>query len=174
MKKRFFLALIVVLGLAASSFIHAPTSPEIPTPETIPLFAVVRIIDGDTIVVDKNGSEETVRLLGIDTPEVDPDRGGPECYGKEASEKTTNLLLGQSISLETDPTQDERDRYNRMLAYVSLSDGTLINKLLVEGGFAKEYTYDKPYTYQADFKAAEANAKKATRGLWSKETCPTR
>lgn len=173
MKKRISLIIIVVIGFIITRFLDAPTEPEPPTPEIRgELYTVTKIIDGDTITVQKDDTEEKVRLLGIDTPEVDESRGSVECFGKEASEKTSSLLSGQSVFLETDPTQTERDTYDRLVAYVYTADGTLINKILVEGGYATEFTYDIPYTYQADFKAAEKTARTEQRGLWSISTCP--
>lgn len=173
MKKRLIFAIILIAGFIISRFTHAPTAAPSPTSEEAAgLYEVTQIIDGDTITVTRDGAEEKVRLLGIDTPEVDETRGPVECFGKEASAKTTSLLTGESVSLETDPTQAERDKYGRLLAYVYTADGALVNKILVEGGYAREYTYDKPYTYQADFKAAEKTARAKESGLWSGDTCP--
>jgi micrococcal nuclease len=172
MKKGLVFAIILLIGIIISRFTHAPTTPP-PGPALVSqLYPVTHIIDGDTITITKDGAEEKVRLLGIDSPEVDTSRGPVECFGQEASEKTASLLTGQSVSLEIDPTQAQRDKYGRLLAYVYTADGTLINKILVEGGYAKEYTYDTPYTYKADFKAAEKTAQAGGRGLWSTSTCP--
>jgi micrococcal nuclease len=173
MKKLTLLFVIIIVGLIATRFVDIPKEPVPTKTEAIgELYAVTHIIDGDTIIVDKDGKEEKVRLLGIDTPEVDETRGPVECFGKEASAKTDSLLAGQSVYLETDPSQAERDKYNRLLAYVYTQDGALVNKILVEGGYAREYTYDKPYTYQADFQVAEKSARDDKRGLWSKGNCP--
>ncbi len=173
MKRRLGLIVIIVIGFVITRLVNTPTEPEPSNPEIAgELYLVTNVIDGDTITVNKNGSKETVRLLGIDTPEVDISRGPVECFGKEASEKTASLLAGQSVSLETDPTQAQRDTYNRLLAYVYTADGALVNKLLIESGFAREYTYDKPYTYRADFQAAEKSARTEERGIWSKDHCP--
>jgi micrococcal nuclease len=174
MKRRFVFIIILVVGFIASRLVNAPTTPETPSEtQANELYPVIHITDGDTIIISKDGVDERIRLLGIDTPETNSTRGDVECYGKEASEKTTSLLNGQSVSIETDPTQAQRDRYGRTLAYVSLPDGTLINKILVEGGYAKEYTYDAPYVYQSDFRSAEKIAKDKKRGLWSLENCPS-
>jgi micrococcal nuclease len=173
MKKRIVLVLIILIGAVVTHFVQAPVAPESKPEESIgELYPVTHIIDGDTIIVRMGGVDEKVRLLGIDTPEVDESRGPVECYGKEASEKTTSLLEGQSVYLETDPTQAKRDSYDRLLAYVYTSDSTLINKILVEGGYAREYTYDEPYLFQADFKAAEKSARTKEQGLWSGINCP--
>ncbi len=173
MKNRIGIIVIIIIGFIVTRSIDAPKEPVLTKVAPIEeLYTVTQIIDGDTITVSKNGTEEKVRLLGIDTPEVDASRGPVECFGKEASEKTTSLLAGQAVTLETDPTQTVRDKYERLLAYVYTSDGTFINKILVDGGFAREYTYDNPYTYQADFKASEKIARTKERGLWSAANCP--
>ena len=73
--------------------------------------------------------------------------------------------------LEIDPSQDTIDKYGRTLAYVWTSSGRLFNLDMIADGYAFEYTYDLPYRYQADFKAAEADASANDRGLWSPNTC---
>lgn len=129
-------------------------------------YRVVNVVDGDTIDVVINGKEERLRLIGIDTPETKDPRVGVECFGKEASEKTKQLLLGKYISLEADETQSDRDRYGRLLRYVFLEDGTNFNELMIQEGYANEYTYDSAYKYQQEFKNAEINARQEKKGLW--------
>lgn len=149
-----------------------------PTPAASPSAApagdwvpVTSVVDGDTLKVSLNGTIETLRLIGLDTPEtVDP--GKPvQCFGPEASQRAKDLLSGKRVSLEFDPSQGERDRYNRLLVYVFLEDGTHYNLKMIEDGYAHEYTYSKAYKYQSDFKAAEQRAKDAKRGFWAPETC---
>ena len=94
-----------------------------------------------------------------------------ECFGREASARAKALLLGQEVRLETDPGQDTRDRYGRVLAYVFLEDGTLVNEAMIAGGYGHEYTYNQPYRYQAAFKAAERTAREAEKGLWAPGIC---
>ena len=74
-------------------------------------------------------------------------------------------MEGQSVRLEQDPTQDTRDRYGRLLAYLWLQDGTFFNKRMIADGYALEYTYDKPYKYQADFMAAGTGGARRRTGL---------
>lgn len=135
------------------------------------LFSVVRVIDGDTIDVSIDGKTERVRLIGIDTPETVDPRKPVQCFGKEASTKLHALLTGKMVNLEDDPSQDARDKYGRMLAYVFLADGTHINLLMIQRGYANEYTYRVPYKYQSTFKAAALAAKQAKVGLWADEAC---
>jgi micrococcal nuclease len=135
-------------------------------------YRVSRVIDGDTIDVEKNGVSVRVRLIGMDTPETVDPRRPVECFGKEASGKAKELLEGKLVRLETDPSQGRYDRYKRMLVYVYLSDGTFFNKGMISDGYAHEYTYRLPYRYQAEFKAAERVSREEKRGLWADGVCP--
>lgn len=106
-------------------------------------------------------------MIGIDTPETVDPRKKPECFGKEASAKTKEELLGKKVYLKIDKNQAGEDKYQRLLRYIYLEDGELFNKTLVEEGFAREYTYKTPYKYQKQFKKAEINAIKERKGVWS-------
>jgi len=135
------------------------------------LYAVTNVVDGDTIDVDMDGKTERLRLIGIDTPETKDPRKPVQCFGQEASDKATELLLNQKIKLEFDETQSDRDKYDRLLAYVYREDGLFFNKWMIENGYAYEYTYNIPYKYQTEFKEAENNARSNQLGLWSTDTC---
>ena len=135
------------------------------------LYSVIKVIDGDTITVNIDGKIETIRLIGIDSPEsVDP-RKPVQCFGKEASDKAREVLMGKRITIELDPTQGDKDKYKRLLRFVFLEDGTNFNKLMIEEGYAHEYTYNVPYEYQDEFKVAELNAREEKRGLWADNAC---
>src|SRR5690606_12515124 len=128
---------------------------------------VVVVVDGDTIDVDMAGTTERVRLIGVDTPEiVAPDRPA-QCFGADASARTTSLLPpGTPVRLERDAVA--RDRYGRLLAYVwRVDDGLLINLDLVEGGFADAVTFGDNEAIYDVLSAAEARARSEGRGLWS-------
>ncbi|MFA6428200.1 MAG: thermonuclease family protein [Candidatus Buchananbacteria bacterium] len=135
------------------------------------LVKVVSVTDGDTIKVSINGTTQTIRMIGMDTPETVDPRKPVQCFGKEASNKTKATLLNQMVRLESDPTQGDLDKYQRLLRYVFLSDGTNFEKSMIEQGYAYEYTYNIPYKYQAEFKAAQKDAQQNQRGLWSPTTC---
>lgn len=154
----------------AQSATHEPSAPSADTKDG-PWYPVAKVVDGDTLEVRKDGGIVKVRLIGINTPETVDPRRSVQCFGREASAEAHRLLDGQSVSLETDPSQDTYDKYGRLLAYVYLPDGTLFNERMIAAGFAHEYTYNVPYKYQAQFKAAEQAAREARRGLWSPETC---
>ncbi|HBI17690.1 MAG TPA: hypothetical protein DDY52_06145 [Candidatus Moranbacteria bacterium] len=134
-------------------------------------FKVLNVVDGDTLSVEINGKKEVLRLIGINTPETVDPRKPVECFGQEASKKAKEILTGKMVRLENDETQGERDKYNRLLRYLYLEDGTNFNKLMIEEGYAYEYTYSTPYKYQADFKTAQQKAERENRGLWADDTC---
>jgi len=147
-------------------------APEITRPIINQLFLVTQVVDGDTIKVDLSGKIETLRLIGIDTPEIVDPRKPVQCFAKEASAKAKEMLKGKKVKLEADSTQGERDKYDRLLRYVFLEDGTFFNKLMITEGYAHEYTYQvNPYKYQIEFKEAEKRAIEAGRGLWGANIC---
>ncbi|OHA19554.1 MAG: hypothetical protein A3C08_02625 [Candidatus Taylorbacteria bacterium RIFCSPHIGHO2_02_FULL_47_18] len=125
---------------------------------------VVRVVDGDTINVEINSKVEPVRYIGIDTPETVDPRKPVQCFGIEASKKNKELVEGKMVRLEKDIT--DRDKYNRLLRYVWLGD-ILINKALVEQGFATSYSYPPDVKYQDLFVAAEKKAREDKLGLWT-------
>ena len=130
-------------------------------------YRVVNVLDGDTFEIKIANKITKVRMLGIDTPETLDPRKPVQCFGKEASEKTKSLLTGKSVTLVSDKSQSYADKYLRILAYV-YEDEMFINQYLVENGYAREYTYDKSYKFQSDFKNLEKTAKGNRIGLWSK------
>lgn len=134
-------------------------------------YAVTSITDGDTIKVNINGTIETLRIIGLDTPETVDPRKPVQCFGEEATNKAKELLSGKMVTLESDPTQTDRDIYGRLLRYVFLQDGTDFGKYMIASGYAYEYTYKTPYKYQSAYKSAQANAKANNLGLWSPNTC---
>ena len=138
------------------------------TPTKIEDFILVtKIIDGDTLMVKINDEETTVRLIGIDTPE------SGQCFGKEATNRAKELMENKKVKLEADETQDDKDKYGRLLRYIYLEDGTLINKKLIEDGVAKEYTYKMAYKFQTEFKSDQKVAQEKKLGIWADDACPT-
>jgi endonuclease YncB( thermonuclease family) len=129
------------------------------------LYAVTRFTDGDTISVDMNGTKETIRMIGVDTPEThDPDVS-VQCYGPAASAYTKNLIGQSKVRLEADPTNQNRDRYNRLLRYVYLPDGRLVQAELIKNGYGFAYT-SFPFTKSEEFVKLQEQAKTASKGLW--------
>ena len=136
-----------------------------------PYSKVTSVVDGDTIYAEIDGEEVSIRLIGVDTPETVHPSKPVECFGKEASKITTEKLLNKEIKLEADESQGDKDKYDRLLRYVILKDGTNFNKWLIENGYAFEYTYDTPYEYQLDFMDAEIDAEIEEKGLWAEGAC---
>ena len=133
-------------------------------------YPISSVVDGDTVKVNINGTIETLRLIGMDTPETVDPRKPVQCFGKEASNKAKELLIGKKVRIEKDPTQGELDKYGRRLAYIYREDGLFFNKYMIEQGYAHEYTYNTPYKYQTEFKVAQKLAQENLRGLWSPDT----
>ncbi len=132
---------------------------------------IIRVVDGDTVSLEIEGKNETIRIIGINTPETADPRKPVECFGQEASARAQSLLVNQSVTLEADATQGERDKYDRLLRYVFLPDGSDFGKQMISEGYAYEYTYSTPYKYQQDYKTSQSEAETAKRGLWADGAC---
>ena len=145
---------------------HKAVKKDIPTIEANKPYEVTKVADGDTFTIKVGEQSVTVRMIGIDTPETVDPRKVVQCFGKEASDKTKELILHKFVTLETDPTQGITDKFGRVLAYVYLPNSVSINEHLVENGYAHEYTYNLPYAKQAEFKEAEKEAREQKLGLW--------
>ena len=152
------------------TFLNTPQTGEIVN--TIGTFyQVTKVTDGDTLHISMDGTDEKVRLIGINTPETVDPRTTVQCFGKEASDRMKELAEGKLVRLEYDTSQGLRDTYGRLLAYVYLEDGQMLNRKMVAEGYAYEYTYMTPYTYQSEFKELQNIARTSGRGLWSGDTC---
>lgn len=131
-------------------------------------YKILSVTDGDTFRIDYEGVSTPVRMIGIDTPEVSHPAKSVQCYGKEASDKTKEILIDQEVVLEQDVS--ETDRYGRILAYVWL-DGEFINEKLVREGYAFSSSYPPDVKYQEKLDEAEEYARTNNLGLWSENTC---
>lgn len=179
---RLFAAFALILSLAAAvlalSQHHASPAQATATAQVLPatttpnVYAVERVVDGDTLDVRMGNGTVRLRLIGMDTPEVVDARKPVQCFGREASAEGHKLLEGQYVRLEYDAVTGTKDIYGRTLAYVFLTDGTFYNEFMIESGFAHEYDYEnQKYKYRAEFQAAQAHAKAAQLGFWSPQTC---
>jgi endonuclease YncB( thermonuclease family) len=127
---------------------------------------VTHVVDGDTIDVRlMSGKTERVRLIGIDTPE------SGACWSTQATAATRRLAQGKRVTLVGDATQDTRDRYGRLLAYVWLPGGKDLGFQLVSGGHAKVYIYNRPFKRLSAYENGEAVGK--SKGLWKCGTTTT-
>jgi micrococcal nuclease len=156
-----------VLGILAvvlfGSACHHPSTPTQAT-TTGSTYRVTKVTDGDTIHVSYQGRDARVRLIGVDTPEVDWCGGQGQCFGSEAGLYARSRLDGKVVRLAFDA--DRYDRYGRMLAYVHLG-AELFNLTLVERGYATADPVPPDTRMAAGFATAEQEAKAAHRGLWA-------
>jgi len=131
---------------------------------------VIRVIDGDTIIIElSDNKRERVRLLGIDTPEMDASKNRPREYGslsrdhlakwaEKAQDFTSEQLLHDMVTVSYDPEAGKRDQYDRVLGYVTLNDGRDFNLMLIEEGYARVYvaeTFDRKPEYINALKIAQ-------------------
>lgn len=179
--------LIILIGLGFLWFGLKPVDNQIPLPSGTPVVyqslpiasesavigiegervLVSKVVDGDTFVLE-NG--QTVRFIGIDTPETVDPRRPVGCFGKEASNESKNLLSGKTVILQKDVSQT--DKYRRLLRYVFLplddSQTLFVNDYLVREGFAKVLTYPPDVKYNEQFREAERKAREEKKGLWGR------
>ena len=156
------LVALAVLALAAGCTLARSSSAGDP-PGTA---TVDHVVDGDTVEVTLGRRTETVRLLGIDTPETVKPGAPVDCFGPEASARTKDLLpAGTEVRLTRDV--ELRDRYDRLLAYVArASDDLFVNRALVADGYARTLAIAPNDAHRAELAAAERDARAAGRGLW--------
>jgi micrococcal nuclease len=166
-RSRATLLLAVVMAIAAlvvKTRDSAPAARAEPPGQAV----ITRVVDGDTVRARIGSVNEPVRLIGIDTPEsVKP--GTPvECFAKEASARTADLLpAGTRIRLVRDI--EARDRYGRLLAYVyRADDGLFVNLALARDGYAAPLTIPPNVAHAEEFAAAAGQARRAHRGLWAR------
>ncbi len=129
---------------------------------------VVRVVDGDTVILRIDGDDTRVRLLGVDAPEsVTPDRP-VECWGPQAAAAARRLMpKGADVTVATDPSQGAEDRYGRLLGEVTAGGATeTVNVALVREGAAEVFRGDGRGRLQPELRAAEREARDAGRGLW--------
>lgn len=124
---------------------------------------VVRVIDGDTVVVKVDRKRKTLRIIGIDTPESVHPQKRVECYAKRASKVSRRRLLGKTVNLVYDVQQT--DKYKRTLAYIELGRRDY-GQWLLENGYARQLSIEPNTTRKKRYSESESTAKKQKRGLW--------
>lgn len=177
-----FLSLLILLGLCScdvknvnpkqsenSQIVQSSSVEE----NDLTYFPVVRVVDGDTIIVLKDEINTKVRLIGIDTPESvatgkNADKNCEE--GKVASDYVKNLLSGSKVALEYDI--EPQDKYGRDLCYVYLEDGTMLNKMLLEIGYARIMKIEPNVKYSSEFNEISLKAQKDKKGFYSQSKSP--
>lgn len=158
--------LVVLMVLTACRGASRPGTPSTTTAPLVPNATVLRVVDGDTIVASIDGTEERVRLIGIDTPETKKPDTPVQCFGPEASDFTKSLLpKGTPVLLVRDI--EARDKYDRLLAYVYRTrDGLFVNLDIMRQGFARLLTIPPNVAHVDEFVAAAKAARKENLGLW--------
>lgn len=155
---RWWMSLVLLAGCAACS-LSRDLAPD--HPERLLSVPVLRVIDGDTLIVRLNEQEQVVRLLGVDAPELAPE---PQYYAREAAEFLRHFAEGQTVWLEVPVwPSDNRDGLS---AYVyRRSDREFANYEVVRRGFGRAYT-PLPFTHLEPFLKAEQEARAKNLGLW--------
>ncbi len=160
------LALIVLSSVVVGCGLVTRSAPSPPGTGT-----VVHVVDGDTVDVRLGRRTETVRLLGIDTPETVKPGAPVDCFGPEASARTKDLLPEGTLVRLTRDTE-VRDRFDRLLAYVVRArDDLFVNRALVADGYARTLSIAPNDAHRGELAVAESEARAAGRGLWA--SCPT-
>jgi len=154
MKLKVFI--VAVTAVAIVSLIEARESAE-----------VVEVYDGDTITVKfEFGNQARVRLIGMDAPEMASNVHGPASkYGPASRDHLAALIAGKTVNLEYDV--EKYDKYNRLLAYVFIPGGAMVNGQMLKDGYALLYTIPPNVKYVDDFKAAQKEARTDNKGLWA-------
>jgi endonuclease YncB( thermonuclease family) len=156
--------LLLALGGPLSAYLGEPVTEEPPAPSGF--FNVTQSNDGDTITVDMAGREEKIRFIGVDTPETEDPRKPVQCFGRAASEFTRSLIGDNPVRLEADPLNTNRDRYNRLLRYVYLPDGTFVNAEIIKQGYGFAYL-SFPFEQKEAFAQYQKDAREQNSGLWA-------
>jgi micrococcal nuclease len=128
---------------------------------------VVRVVDGDTLVLNRGGSEVTCRLIGVNTPETKAPGKPVEFYGPEASAFVKLWLEGKTVRVDYETYPPKLDRYGRLLVYLYADKGReLVNRTLIERGYA-QFESGYPTRFKVEFREAEEFARSLSLGLWS-------
>lgn len=162
MRRAVLLSLVLVVGCTSAPTTTPAGDGALPANAT-----VVKVVDGDTIVADVDGTKERIRLIGIDTPETKKPDTPVQCFGPEASAFTSRLLPpGTPLHLERDV--EPRDKYDRLLAYVyRAEDGMFVNLEIVRQGYARLLTFPPNVAHVDEFVAAARAAEQGDVGLWA-------
>ena len=164
-KITFFIIFVISIFLVCSFTISAEENSGIKLNNkdlnSLQTTVVKKVIDGDTV---KTTNGENIRLIGIDTPEINWDKGTADFYGYKALNYTKSSLLNEKIYLEYD--KEKRDEYGRVLAYIYLENGELFNLKILEKGYGHLMTVDPNTKYLKKFRKAAKKARNKEQGIW--------
>jgi len=165
------LALAVLSAMAGCGSVDAIAlaSPSEPPPPTATEATVLRVVDGDTVVVSgPQDEQERIRVLGIDAPETVSPRLPVQCGGPESAAFAQRMLVGRRVTLVPDPTQAGRDFYRRELRYVRLEDGRDFSVESARAGMSRSYVFGRiPVSERKQIDAAQSQARAEHKGIWS-------
>jgi micrococcal nuclease len=166
MKKLYILISILLITLIPIGFFYFGSTDKSVYAE------VTKVIDGDTIQVNSNGRIETIRLIGIDTPEIGTKYKAGEKGGELASSTAKRLLMSNTdnnrVKLVSDPQLNNTDKYGRLLRYVYLNELDY-GQYMIQEGYATEFTYLSDYQKQGDYRTKQSEAKKQQKGVWNED-----
>lgn len=157
--------LVTALIALLFSLFSVPLPQDLQVPHRNSEATVVSVTDGDTIKVRIGNKEETVRYIGIDTPEPYRD-GDPACFSEEATIRNKELVEGKKVSLVSD--SEDKDKYGRLLRYVYVGE-TFVNRELVKSGYAKTLRIKPNIEFSQEFSELQRTAQQEKRGMWG--TC---
>ena len=126
--------------------------------------SVVIVHDGDTVTVIRDKKQEKVRLIGIDAPEL-----GQKPWGEQAKQYLESILLTSGWKVKIESDVEKTDQHGRTLAYLWTYDGSLINLMMIKGGYALLYTVSPNVKHAEEFRKAQAEAREKRLGIWSEE-----
>ena len=151
-----------VPSVSSAAAVPAAVAAQTKRPKGSYAVQVISVTDGDTIRVRYQGRSTPVRLIGLNAPEVNP----RQCYGTQATSRMKQLTRSGTVYIKADSSQGNRDKYNRLLRHVYTPGGTSTAVKMIEGGYAREYTYNRRYAGQAAHLRVQSSARSAKRGLW--------
>jgi micrococcal nuclease len=153
---------------AASADALRTDAPAVSLPDfsALPKADVVRVLDGDTVILRWGGKERKCRLWGVDTPETIAQDRSAEPYGLEASRFLMNLLSGERVWVAVNRDGMRNDVYDRLLVYLFRApDGLFVNLEILRQGYGRAFT-SVPFPYLEIFKTYESRARAAGKGIW--------
>jgi micrococcal nuclease len=157
------ITLVIALALALSAtYLPAARAEGLPPGEDA---TVSRVIDGDTVQVVVNGKRFTVRYIGVDSPESKKPGTPVQCFARESTAFNRALAQGRKVRMESDV--NNVDTFGRLMRYIYLDDGRMVNEEITRAGYALAATYPPDVKYQARLAAAQQVAVSGGLGLWT-------
>jgi micrococcal nuclease len=157
---------LVIAGVGYYGSRHPQQAVQVAATIPVGSYKVTEFVDGDTIKVDMNGKTETIRMIGVDTPETHDPRKSVECFGQAAAAYTKQLIGSGPVRLEADQLSTNRDRYDRLLRYVFTSNNKLVEAEIIKTGYGFAYV-SFPFERLDEFRQYEQEARMQNLGLWA-------